>query len=330
MNRFLFFILIPMVLFTTSCSDDEDTIEKPKWDAAMFQGLWFCEDNTTYLEMRYASFTGKIYTDMDSIPSEVESISGRWSFYPTNLLIRMATTYQSSRLIDSRDYKVLGIDDYSMTLLDIQLNAEYTYYKVVASYSMSLGQSIDISLPDYHASSFTPTSSLIADVNNQGHLQAIGSGYTYVKASSETSAVYVKIEVDPRPKNYFMEIKNCTIDDIIEKYGTPQFSGKTDTPNMAIAWDNTFSDTSLEYIHYRYDEETREITQIATWYKNVDSYNSDYLYIKNIFYEIIEETFGEYEWVLNNAYYIIPLYELNGNYHINYNNHKYYNEHGYY
>ena len=99
---------------------------------------------------------------------------------------------------------------------------------------------------------------------------------------------------------------------------------------MAIAWDNTFSDTSLEYIHYRYDEETREITQIATWYKNVDSYNSDYLYIKNIFYEIIEETFGEYEWVLNNAYYIIPLYELNGNYHINYNNHKYYNEHGYY
>ena len=206
MNRFLFFILIPMVLFTTSCSDDEDTIEKPKWDAAMFQGLWFCEDNTTYLEMRYASFTGKIYTDMDSIPSEVESISGRWSFYPTNLLIRMATTYQSSRLTDSRDYKVLGIDDYSMTLLDIQLNAEYTYYKVVASYSMSLGQSIDISLPDYHASSFTPTSSLIADVNNQGHLQAIGSGYTYVKASSETSAVYVKIEVDPRPKNYFMEM----------------------------------------------------------------------------------------------------------------------------
>lgn len=333
MNRYLFFI-IPMVFFLSSCSDDEDIIEQPKMEAAMFQGLWYCSESATFLEMRYSSFAGETYAGMDSIPSEAESFYGKWFFLPTNKQIQMTTSYRVSKLTSVRSYKVLAVNDLSMTLQDIELNAEYTYYKVMESYDLSLGKSMEISIPEYPGASFSSSSDLIAEVNDQGRVKARGSGTAFVKAVKGASTVYVRVDVNPRPLCYADELKGCTIDDIMERYGTPTFQGVSDTPTMVITYrDEKINDTSLEYIHYKYDEETREITQIVTLYKYVDSFYSDRLYIENNYYEIEKGAYGEKEWLLNNSYYILPLYQSQSDgdyYHIDYTNLDYYLIHGYY
>lgn len=332
MNRYVFLIILPMAFFLSSCSDDD--IEQPKMAATMFQGLWYCPESATFLEMSYSSFAGETYTDMDSFPSEAESFHGKWIFAPTNRQLIMTFSYHVSKLRSVRAYRVLGVDDLSMSLLDIELNAEYTYYKVVQSYNLSLGKSQEISIPEYPDASFSSSSGLIAEISDRGRVKARGSGTAFVKAVTGVSTVYVRIDVSPRPLCYADEMKGCTIDDILEKYGTPTFQGASDTPTMVVTYrDEKINDTSLEYIHYKYDEETREITQITTLYKNLDSFYADKLYIESNYYEIETGTYGEKEWLLNNSYFIMPLYHSQSDgefYHIDYINIDYRLTHGYY
>ena len=332
MNRYLF-LLLSMVFLLVSCSDD-DIIEQPKIEASMFQGVWYCPESATSLEMRYSSFAGEVYAGMDSIPSEAESFHGKWYFLPATQQIHMNTSYHVSKVTNTSVYKVLDVNALSMTLQDVELNAEYTYYKVEEVHELPLGHSLDISLPDYPGPSFSTTSDLIAEVSNLGRVQARGSGTAFVRVASGANTVYVKIDVSPRPNCYAEELKNCTIDDIIERYGTPTFQGASDTPTMVATYrDDNINDTSLEYMHYKYDETTRQITQIVTLYKNLDSFYADWQFLRDNYFEITEGAFGEHEWLLNNSYYILPLHQLQEDgdfYHIDYTSIDYYLEHGYY
>ena len=114
-------------------------------------------------------------------------------------------------------------------------------------------------------------------------------------------------------------------------YGIPDFEGPSDTPNMVISYTTNISDRKLNYIHYRYDPDTREVTQIQTIYVSPEDYEAGVSDLQSKYYDVLSDgsIYGEYEWVLNNDYYIQPF--VNGDYHvILYYNYSYKNAHGYY
>ena len=325
----LLFTLAAVML--TACSGDDDVVEKTAMDNTMFQGQWFSEDNGTYLNLGYTSFSGIVYDQLDTSPVEGEMLTGTWMFYPANGMIRMSIHYDNAKFSETRDFKVLAVSSTSMTLLDTQLNAECTYHKVAETTAMMLGEDYDISIPDFSASVFQTVSPEIATVSDGGRVKTHDEGTAFVKATSGTSSYYVRINVGSRIDSYYNELLNLTIDEVKVRYGTPDYDGPSDTPNMVISYSKSINDRRLNYIDYRYDAETREVTMIRTLYKDLTDYYVGVNYLQDNYYDLLGDgtMFGEYAWFANNDYYIQDF--ISGeNIVILYANRTYNKEHGYY
>ena len=315
----------------TACSSDDDVVEKTPMDNTMFQGQWFSEDNGTFLNLEYTAFSGVVYDQLYTSPIEGEILTGTWMFYPSNNMIRMSIHYENAKISETRNYKVLSASSSSITLLDTELNAECTYYKVTMTTTVMLGEDYDISIPDFNATSYLAVSPEIVEVNDRGRVKTHDEGYAFVKATLGATSYYVRIIVGSRVDGYYYELLHLTIDQVKERYGTPSYDGLSDTPNMVISYTKSISDRKLNYIHYRYDAETRQVTQIQTMYKELSDYNVSFNYLLDNYYDIYGDgsMFGEYAWVLDNDYYIQPIIK-DDDYVIMYSDYSYYKAHGYF
>ena len=101
--------------------------------------------------------------------------------------------------------------------------------------------------------------------------------------------------VSNRPKKYMHELMNYSIDQILEKYGTPDNSVNTDTQTSyaymisqlrAPGKEGHIADDKLAYIDYSYDAETREIIEIRTVYLEEAHCMADLDYIINNNYQL--------------------------------------------
>lgn len=325
------------ILFTfaavmlTACSGDDEVVEKTAMDNMMFQGQWFSEDNGTFLNLGYTSFHGVVYDHLDASPVEGEILSGTWLFFPANNMIRMSIHYENAKFSETRNYKVLNVSSSSMTLLDTELNAECIYYKVAMTTTMLLGEDYDITIPDFNATAYHAVFPIVAEVSDRGRVKTHDEGTAFVKATAGTTSYYVRINVGSRVDSYYNELLHLTIDEIKARYGTPTYDGPSDTPNMVISFTTDINDRKLNYIHYRYDADTRQVTQIQTMYEELSDYNVSFNYLMDNYYDIYGDgsLFCELEWVLSNDYYIQPIVKED-NYVILYSNYLYFKEHGYY
>ena len=329
MKRYYLFFIIAATLLIVACSSDDEVKEKPVMESSMFQGEWFSEDNYTYLQMGYASFSGCTYEEKENIPKNGVDLVGKWIFYPTNRIVRLQILYSTTGYSESRDYKAISIDDNTMILYDMELNAQYTYHKVVSQEELLMGESFNANNLLVQGSSFSSTSNFVAKVDGQGRVVATGPGTAYIKAVSGSNTIFFRVDVKSRIDSYAEELF-LTIDDIIEKYGTPDYNGPSDTPTMVISYTKSINDASMSYIHYKYDEETREISQIAMNYSNDESFNSDLLYLKAHYYPFLDSeiSFAKEEWFTNNIFYIMHFENDSGK-HLLYDNLHYRNLHGY-
>lgn len=331
MNKYVSLLCMLAAVILTACSSDDDVVEKPVMDYTMFQGQWFSEDNGTYLNMGYISYSGVVYDQLDTSPVEGEILTGKWMFHPANNIIKVDMHYGNAKFTEGRFFKVLAVSSTSMTLLDTELNAEYTYHKVAETKAMMLGENYDISIPNFNATSYQAISPIMAEVSDGGRVKTHDEGTAFVKAMSGATSYFVKIDVDSRIDSYYNELLHLTIDQVKERYGTPDFEGPSDTPNMVISYTKSISDRKLNYIHYRYDADTRQVTQIQTIYITPEDYEAGVSDLQSKYYDVLSDgsVYGEYEWVLNNDYYIQPF--VNGDYHvILYYNYSYQNAHGYF
>jgi len=328
MKRYYLFLVLTATLFITACSSDDEVKEKPLLALSMFEGKWFSEDNDTYLNMTYSAFSGSTYAN-NLISDEVVFLTGKWMLFPANSLARFEVHYSTRDYSETRDYKVISLDDNSMILYDLELNAQYTYHKVVSQRDLLMGDSFAISEFIPQGSSFTSSCEYIAKVDGQGRAVATAPGTAYVGAVSNGKKSYVRVDVEQRIGSYVIDFLS-SIDNIIEKYGTPDYSGPSDSPNMVISYYNNINDASLSYIHYRYDEQTREITEIVAHYNNDDIYFADLSYIKENYYPFLDEnSFAIDPWFANNTFFMMLLEQEDLKILV-YQNKVYHDTHGYF
>lgn len=317
MNKALLYLLMIITLFITACSEDE-SVEKIIYNAKDIEGKWFCKNNATILDFALPSFSGSIYTDLDSSPKVAETISGSWMYFPKNNILRMDIHYANTSNSNTRDYKIISVDKNTLTLADIQLNTKFVFHKVVEDLEIAIGDDFDMNVSDFVPSSYSATPSTIVDVGSQGQVTTRNAGTVFVCAENASDAVYARLKINRVPC-YRTELLG-TIDDIFAKYGTPDFDEyvkNESMDNMRARYKQiSLKDEGLLGISYSYDYDTREITNIETIYHNFDIFNEDLTYLLENYYDIYQDgtVYGQYPGIMKNDYNILKVFIDNGNY----------------
>lgn len=317
MNKALLYLLMIITLFITACSEDE-SVEKKIYDAKDIEGEWFCKNNATILDFARTSFNGSIYTDLDSLPKVAETITGSWVYFPKNNILRMEIHYANSSNSNTRDYKILSIEKNTLNLVDIELNTEFVFHKVVEKLEIAIGDNYDMKVSNFAPSSYSAIPSTIVDVSSQGQVNARNAGTVFVCAENASDAVYARLKIYRIP--YYQNELFGTIDDIFAKYGTPDYDEYVideTMDNMRARYkQKSLKDKGLLGISYSYDYDTREITKIETIYHNFDIFNEDLTYLLENYYDIYQDgtVYGQYPGIMKNDYNILKVFIDNGNY----------------
>lgn len=347
MKKFNILFLLSCMLVFLGCSGSGDdnndpTPSNPKIDNGFFQGQWYCEKNSRFYNFGYSTtLEGYLYEDMKGLTGVNDYFAGSWVLFPENSILRTNVTYTVALTSGSEDYSITSIDDYTMVLRSMELNVDYTYHKVVETYNGKIGDQFDIDYtsknPAFSSSTFSSINSAVAQVDNSGHVKLVGSGDTFIFITSTAGSVWVKVRVGSRVDFYTNELMNNTIDQILEKYGTPDGSvnqdGQTSYAYMItklISNGNVghIVDARLSYIDYIYDATTREIIEMRTVYFDEACCQADWKYITEHNYQLsAENSYGPDPFAGNCNYYYInrgPV-DLRGNvyYYISYLNFAY-------
>lgn len=298
MKNSIYLLIISISLSVIACSNDNnDAGDDLPIDTSLFRGEWFSEDNDSYLIMNVSSYSKHFYVGLDSIPKEAMHSSGSWLFYPTNRRIRM-----NNDSYESFDYQVIRIDSQAMVLLDLNLNKQFTYYKVVGTKDLMLGDSFDFKELSFQPSYYESKGKMVAKVNENGQIKATAPGIAFVCAKNNSNGAFIRIDVGKRLDSYFGEVINCTIDDIIAKYGTPDTTGIFNAHLSFISYKAHVNDTGLKIVNYLYEIQNKKIVDIDTYYKNEDLYKQESQYIRENYFDVGNSLWGSF-----------PIYSLNRN-----------------
>ena len=316
MNKALLYLLMIITLFITACSEDE-SVEKKIYNAKDIEGEWFCVNNATILDFALSSFSGSIYTDLDSSPRVAETITGSWMYFPKNNILRMDTRYANTSNSNTRDYKIISVDKNTLTLADIQLNTKFVYHKVVEDLEIAIGDDYRLNISDFAPSTYSAIPSTIVDVGNQGQVTTRNAGTVFVCAENASDAVYARLKICRVP--CYRDELFGTIDDIFTKYGTPdidEYVINESMDNMRARYkQKSLKDKGLLGISYSYDYNTREITKIETIYTDFDIIKEDLTYLMENYYDIYQDgtLYGLYPGIMKNEFILNVLIE-DGNY----------------
>lgn len=311
MNKYLFCFMLTVAFLLLSCSDD-DHAEKTVFQAKDIEGAWFCLENATFLNISNTSFHGSVFTIQEEIPTTGENLTGTWTYYPSNNILRMRVEYEKSKIVETRDYKIIKVEENRLDLIDLELNTLYTYYRVVDNRIIPIGESFKVNAGDFTPSSYSVINTAIADVDIRGNVFTKTAGTTFVCASSELEKVYARVDVLRIP--YYQKELFSTIDMVLKKYGKPDYSGYFNTANisnMGVRYNtkSTIRDKGLQEIVYIYDEITKEITIITMVYKEGVSFSEDMSYIKQHFYDVFKDgtTYGIEPGMSQNEFNILSI-----------------------
>lgn len=334
MKKITFLLFVTSILFI-SCgkSDSENTEVNNKIELSMFYGEWFSVSNSTCYSFVNTKMEGIIYQNMNTMPSIYDNISGSWTFYKENSILRLLVNYNNKMESQTEDYKVNSIDDYSISLKNMDLYNDIVLNKIIATNSMKIGEKYDITYNNskFESPIYSSLNTSIATVDNTGQVTATGTGITFISIKSQIGTVFVKIEVGSRVDAFAEELFS-NIDKILETHGQPDNTAVTESGTKIVAYLKSLSDSSLGYVHYRYDDETREISQILTVYTNESSYKNDESYIKDnnvSISDVVGDVYGKDAALLNNRYSYSMLKDDEG-YKILYSNFEYSKKHGRY
>lgn len=307
MKKITLLLFVTSILFISCGKSDSDNTEvNNKIELSMFYGEWFSVSNSTYYNFVNTKMEGIIYQNMNTMPSIYDYISGGWTFYKENSILRILVNYNNKMESQTEDYKVISIDDYSMTMQYIEYSKEIVLNKIIASKTMSIGEKYDINNnnSNFESPIYSSLNTSIATVDNTGQVTATGTGITFISIKSQVGTVFVKIEVDSRVDTFTEELFS-NIDKILETHGQPDNTADTESGTKVVVYMKSVADSSLGYVHYRYDDETREITQILTVYTNESSYKNDESYIKDnnvIIEDLVGDVYGKDAFLLSNKY----------------------------
>lgn len=330
MKKYLSFILLALTLGAiVSCGDDSEDEKKGKFDMSQFLGEWCAVSGSTatQLSMANMSFTGLVYTNLNTQPELYEELSGAWIYYPENDMLQMNVAHSATLTQATNSYKVLKATSNLLQLREQKTGAVEEYYKLVQTLNLEAGG--EASIASYlDAASYTSTNTSICEVNGSGIVTAKGQGVAFVTATDGSgNAIVVKIEVKARVASYVAELLG-TIDDILAKHGEPSVSG-TIGSNKAVLYKQPSFDTAIKNLQYQYDESTREVTRILMSYQSDTEHQSDTNFIKANYIDHGGNMYGTELDYGSNTYLIMPFTDDSGMW-VSYNNFKYYLREGHF
>ena len=330
MKNYLSYIIFVITLVSViSCCNYEE-VEKREINIKEIQGEWFCQENATYLKFSTNTFQGSIFSNLEEMPKVEMDLIGKWGYYPTNNILRMIVEYSNSTDVQTRDYKLIQADNNMLVLYDMEFNTRYIFYKVIDSRTMAVGDSYDMAIDGFVPNSYSVVSSHVAKIDTLGSVLAIGAGTTFVCAESETNKVYSKIEILRVPS--FVKDIFSTFDLVCSRYGSPHYNAyyaSGDILNMAAGFTKEQIEPNLDAIYYFYDENTREITQIQIFYRDMEAFSKDIAYIRDNFYDVYRNgtVYGLDPGIMRNNFFILIIKNSGV---IKYSNQLYFRNNGHY
>ena len=328
MKKFFSLLLLSLgIVFIASCNDDENE-KKGKYESSQFEGEWCMLSGTTAtdLVLTAKSLSGAVYVNVTTTPRVKDELSGSWSYTPNSEMLQMNFIYSISSLQKASYYKVINCTDYMLLLREQETGSEDTYYKVIGTQKLELGQTYDINVPNFQNADYVSSNPAIAAVNAQGRVTATGQGVAFITVSSLQGSVIVKVNVAGNVDRFVGELFS-DIDAVMAAHGTPDVTGQIGQ-NRAIVYRQPSFASALSTIQYQYDESTREVTRILTLYAEPTDYEKDANFIKTTYINVSGNLYGLNEVLTNNPYLLSPF--VDGGYYISYNNQSYYFREGHY
>lgn len=285
MKKYLIFLI--SLISLSACNDDE--IAKVSINTDKIIGSWYLydenyPDNAIYMKLK---------DGMKFINEEY--INPNDTAYPRNLGIGTYTYMRSSNTISvngvSRkpdgnydlllQYDVKDVDDQTLCLWNQRLYCYDYYYRVLNFYEVFVSQIINLDYPNGIKPDkiITANASIVAP-SNDGSIISTGIGESFLIAQYGEKKVAYKVVVKNGVDDHANEV-NCSIDDIIKKYGTPD--GKVNRSNniTAIYYKTPASEPYASELQYYYDNSSRTITCIDVIYNNKIPLKNDLAYIDN-------------------------------------------------
>ena len=312
-NWIIFFI----AFFTfVSCSENdhnENQQESSKPDLSLITGEWVSANNSQSLFVDL-TLSQNYRVEYSIIQNEVGNLSvikkdegsWSWSLYKNKQTLLFSMLYQVVPL-----QEIMELDNDHMLLRNQSFNTTDSYYRVVETLHVCAGQEASITYLNEHRdfSVSKSTNPNIASVNSSGIVTASQGGTAFVLLESGEKKAYVKIVVTGRMDRFAAEV-HLTVDDILDMYGEPDFSGKREKEG-GLVYNQDGIDSGLKQVQYTYGLDNKEIKSILTIYPSYEETLSDrnilHLYYKRIT-SLKGNSYGLSDVLWDNSY-IVTVYD---------------------
>ena len=252
-RKFIDFLSVSFVLMTlltvASCSNDDDPVPQPATDSSIV-GEWFYDMNSSKLK----SYSIEEYTSSGTInqtflycyPNAGHNLlnkkSGTYTITGKTLTTQLPETGKS-------DVKIYYLDEYTLVQEVISDGSQETYYKIVSTLDVKVGESVRFEYDNDNFQSFVYYKSCdenIVKVDNNGSITGVKRGTAYVVARSAVGAVVARVNVtDPeRTIDEFDHLLGLSKNEVLNKFD-----------------ENFMQDlrTGAEYVYYPGDGEIKGI-----------------------------------------------------------------------
>lgn len=284
MKKYLVLIAAAITLGFTSCGEEDcnhlhQTTEE---ETVSLVGSWY---NEPLNEEDVYSPNGTFYTKFNNNTISGES-EGRWEYDKANK--SLTWNYKFLGQNQYGDWKVKENSEYTLTISS-SMNGEHTYGKIVETYQLEVGKTVNIKFatehPDYQVMSYSSTNPRLASIKDDGTICAEGEkGTAYVKISTKSFDVWVKIIVGD----------NCA--DLWYNY--PFVLGKTfgqmkellgasyETVNNGFNYDLSTTSAYVNQVNVLVNNETGFINEIVLSLKDSAPVSEVLRYLKSHYYTL--------------------------------------------
>lgn len=182
-----------------SCSKDNNEIE-PLFDTSVLYGEWYSNIDGVVTDLKLSSMTlaGSVYKTEESELVLFEKWTGPWVYLTENKILNMSILHSSTQHETTHYYKIVKVDDYSLSLRDQEFGFVDSYSKIVESKKLGVGEEYDIGYLKTKlitATNYNSSTPFVASVDDNGLILAKKTGIAFISVSTNVGTIIIKIEV---------------------------------------------------------------------------------------------------------------------------------------
>lgn len=282
MKRILYIFTTVIGMALTSCNDDCDhNFESNNVDLSQITGSWYNEERNE--EIRFSP-SGTFYTKYCNIQRAYE-FEGMYELDSKNN--RLSTTYQFLGRSQYGEWRVLNLSK-SELHISSEKDGTHKYFKIIETYNLEVGGTIDIttstSMLSEETLTYSSSNENLVKVSPQGVITPTGEkGTAYIKVVSELESVVIKVVVGIERYDMWFDysvLLDCTINQVQNLLGSPDY---IDANTNGYAYNTPYHET-VNHLYLFIDSESLVVSQIDLHFNEsvpstgIISYLEDHFY----------------------------------------------------